>query len=276
MEKRKDIITVLVGVASIIVFFKLGDISSKLMKSMIQSEMILPSIAHILTCVLTGVIICAVHRFVLPLMSKSELRKPYFKASALGFIGVVSVVIVTQSLVMIIDAFIDCSLITSGNISPGYSLLEFDEKIITLISVAVAAPIIEEIMFRGLIFSALNKLLGLHIAAVVSSLTFGVLHGTSLFTVIGTTSVGLVLAYVYGIYGNLSNCICIHALYNFLVVSRVMISEKMILDVDSSGTVLILIIAIVAFAVYGRIMAKVYKQMRRDLRKKQRGILQTC
>ena len=49
--------------------------------------------------------------------------------------------------------------------------------IIMLISIVIIAPIVEEIIFRGLILSRLNKVMNTTVALIVSSLIFAILHG---------------------------------------------------------------------------------------------------
>ena len=49
--------------------------------------------------------------------------------------------------------------------------------IIMLVSIVIVVPIVEEIIFRGLILSRLNKAMNTVLALIISSLIFAVLHG---------------------------------------------------------------------------------------------------
>lgn len=49
--------------------------------------------------------------------------------------------------------------------------------IIMLITIVIVAPIVEEIIFRGLILSRLNKAMNTTVALIISSLLFAILHG---------------------------------------------------------------------------------------------------
>lgn len=61
-----------------------------------------------------------------------------------------------------------------------------------LLSNVVMAPLIEEILFRGLVFGRLRKVMPVWAAVVLSSIFFGLMHGQILW-VIYTSLVGLVL-----------------------------------------------------------------------------------
>ncbi len=82
---------------------------------------------------------------------------------------------------------------------------------------AVAAPICEEIFFRGMIFRYLRARWPLWAAALVSAGIFGAAHlspATSPLIVPVLAFIGLVLALVYERTGSLTNSILLHALNN--------------------------------------------------------------
>lgn len=66
--------------------------------------------------------------------------------------------------------------------------------IIMLISIVIIAPIVEEIIFRGLILSRLNKVMNTTVALIVSSLIFAILHGHILWV-----TYAFVLGVLFGI-----------------------------------------------------------------------------
>ena len=91
---------------------------------------------------------------------------------------------------------------------------------VTIISIALAvaatvvvAPLVEEIVFRGLLFGALAPRIGVLAAALVSALVFGAVHGDPvLFPTIA--ALGFVSAIAYAATGNLWVSITLHALNN--------------------------------------------------------------
>ncbi len=64
--------------------------------------------------------------------------------------------------------------------------------IMLLLSNAIMAPLVEEILFRGLVFGRLKKAMPMWLALVLSSVIFGLMHGQILW-ICYTTLVGLVL-----------------------------------------------------------------------------------
>lgn len=64
--------------------------------------------------------------------------------------------------------------------------------IMLLLSNTIMAPLVEEILFRGLVFGRLKKAMPMWLALVLSSFVFGLMHGQILW-ICYTTLVGLVL-----------------------------------------------------------------------------------
>jgi len=76
------------------------------------------------------------------------------------------------------------------------SMIFGDSVFFTFLSAGVVGPILEEIMFRGLIFGELRKIMPIKIALVVQALLFGVYH---IDLIQGTYAaiIGLFLGFVY-------------------------------------------------------------------------------
>jgi membrane protease YdiL (CAAX protease family)/uncharacterized RDD family membrane protein YckC len=87
------------------------------------------------------------------------------------------------------------------------------------ILIVVAAPVSEEIFFRGFIFGGLRRRLSFPLAAVISALIFGVFHYTGPGT-IGVVPqlafLGFALAWVYEETGSIYPTVAIHAINNGL------------------------------------------------------------
>ena len=94
-----------------------------------------------------------------------------------------------------------------------YKPLVFQRFIMTLTIV----PIYEELIFRGLIYDDTKKLFNVKIAALVSSILFGLMHFNGGYSqVIKTAIGGLLSAYCYEKTKSLYACILLHSLNNFM------------------------------------------------------------
>ena len=81
----------------------------------------------------------------------------------------------------------------------------------------IIAPIYEELIFRGLIYDDTKKLFNVKIAALVSSILFGLMHFNGGYSqVIKTAISGLLSAYCYEKTKSLYACILLHSLNNFI------------------------------------------------------------
>jgi membrane protease YdiL (CAAX protease family) len=87
--------------------------------------------------------------------------------------------------------------------------------IAAFISLVIIGPIVEEVVFRGLLFGALSRPLGVAFGAVVSGLIFGALHGDWVFFPF-IAALGIVNAVVYARTHNLAVPIVVHAANNLL------------------------------------------------------------
>ncbi len=112
-------------------------------------------------------------------------------------------------------------------LSPAYVEAAIQEEIIdtelgvfynvwTVLLAAVVAPVMEEFVFRGLLLQRLAIKYSMHVAIVISSFAFGVLH---LESWLGAAVFGLVMALLYLATANLWVPIGMHVLNNLLVVA---------------------------------------------------------
>lgn len=106
----------------------------------------------------------------------------------------------------------------SNNESGGSGLLEFMGGFwLTFALTVVVAPIIEEVVFRGVLFPAIKKRYGLIAGVVVSSLIFMLVHINPL-QMINALPLGMYLAVMYQKTGSIYPGIILHASWNFLVL----------------------------------------------------------
>jgi membrane protease YdiL (CAAX protease family) len=86
---------------------------------------------------------------------------------------------------------------------------------LTISSMVIVGPIVEEIVFRGLLFGALASRLGVLASAVITALIFGAVHG-DLVLFPSIVALGIITALAYAATGNLWVAITLHALNNAL------------------------------------------------------------
>lgn len=78
-------------------------------------------------------------------------------------------------------------------------------------------PVMEELMFRGLVFRRMNFMVGRKAAMIYSALIFGVYHGNLVQGIYGFV-LGFLCAYVYDKYGSLKAPILFHMVANLVSV----------------------------------------------------------
>jgi membrane protease YdiL (CAAX protease family) len=86
---------------------------------------------------------------------------------------------------------------------------------VQILLIAIAAPIAEEVCFRGMLFGGLREKLPLIGAALLSGVIFGALHAlTGISAVPPLIAFGFVLALLYEKTGSILPCILLHMLNN--------------------------------------------------------------
>lgn len=88
---------------------------------------------------------------------------------------------------------------------------------LVILVIVILAPIAEELFFRGLLFQALERRLGVWRAAVISAAVFGVVH-VEWFVFVITFLFGIYLALIFRRRGTIVTPIVAHMLFNGLGV----------------------------------------------------------
>ncbi len=97
--------------------------------------------------------------------------------------------------------------------------------IYTSIFAAIAGPIAEELFFRGFMYSAVKKYIGIFWATMITASIFAFLHGH----VVGFLPImvlGILLAYLYERTGTLVSSVTVHMLHNFSMVLLVFLAKS--------------------------------------------------
>jgi uncharacterized protein len=86
---------------------------------------------------------------------------------------------------------------------------------IQILLIAIAAPIAEEVCFRGMLFGGLRERLPMWAAGLISAALFGLLHVTTGISVVPPLiAFGFLLALLYEKTGSIVPCILLHLLNN--------------------------------------------------------------
>lgn len=84
---------------------------------------------------------------------------------------------------------------------------------VQLLCVGIVIPILEEILFRGLVYKRMRTQVSVKRAIISSAMFFGLYHGNSVQMIYGAAC-GLLLAYLYEKYGSLKAPIFAHMIMN--------------------------------------------------------------
>lgn len=90
-----------------------------------------------------------------------------------------------------------------------------DTSILSFVSVVLVAPLTEELMFRGLIYTRLRLMLKAPYTILITAFLFGLFH-ENLLQFIYAFVIGLILAYMMEAYRNLWAPIMVHAAANLI------------------------------------------------------------
>ena len=150
------------------------------------------------------------------LMDGGEEKKPIHLAFVPflvgGLITVIYVLILQNFLPGLYESYMEAAELMEG-ISFQTNRMEL---ILLFISVVILAPIVEEIVFRGIFFNLLNRKRSTLFAMIVSSLIFGLLHAQ---TMVPTAVIGFVLCFIYHRTGSLLLVIAGHMVNNLIAFS---------------------------------------------------------
>ena len=129
------------------------------------------------------------------------------------------------------------------------------------VATAVGAPIVEELMFRGVIYRRLRRMAGVIPSAIIVSLLFGVYHGNWIQAPYAFL-LGLACVYVYERYKSIIAPMILHGTANFvavLITFFATISGESVVDQQITYSVQDLIVLIVFVIITGILTFLLYR-----------------
>lgn len=117
-----------------------------------------------------------------------------------------------------------------------------DNSVAAWLTAVVMAPVLEEIVCRGLMYTRLKKGLPVIAAAIITSLVFGTVHGTVIWAIY-TFIFSMVLIWVFERFQSLTACILLHMAYNLSGMALSYIPQ------EAGGVVLVLFVVGIVVAV---------------------------
>lgn len=149
------------------------------------------------------------------------------KKNLFRYVKINKIKITSRSILLILVFSISyfCIYTSLNNISlktsQGTEILHANLNILAIFHLILLAPLIEEILFRGIIFLKLKESVNVYTAIIVQGLIFGFLHGAVsgyiAQSLLATLS-GIVFCYIYYKTDNLTFPIILHIIYNLLVL----------------------------------------------------------
>lgn len=109
---------------------------------------------------------------------------------------------------------------------------------IQILTVAVMAPLTEEVLFRGLMLGALSKTCNKWVAIIATAIVFGAVHGHPI-GIIYASCLGVLLGWIYIKTGSIIAPILFHTVYNF---------ASLFFPVPNS-VLTVIVIAVIGFAI---------------------------
>jgi len=124
------------------------------------------------------------------------------------------------ALLPVLDQIVTALLNVLGQTVEGHeAFTDYDEagslweRLVILGAITVAAPLLEEIVFRGVLFQTIKRYAGSTVAIVASAGLFGAVHGT-LYVGLNIFFLGLLFGYLFDKTGSIVPCITLHFLFN--------------------------------------------------------------
>lgn len=165
--------------------------------------------------------------------NKLELKENKFNALYPIIIGIV-LSIIFNTVVFYIDSYFHFTNLFDSN----------NRVLIALFSSCLIGPIIEELMFRGIIYNNLKKIYKPMKCILITTVVFSFLHFNLVQVVYGLI-IGFMLIYIYELYKNIKAPIYLHIASNTTSLFYVILLNKNILLINISLFIISLLVLII-------------------------------
>ena len=185
---------------------------------------------------LTNVVLIPI--YILLLMGDEKKRKNSLgiRYTALGIKRLGVVFVLGMSAAVSVNVIVSLSQI--ARFSPKYQqvseVIYSGGLFMEIVSAVIAAPILEELFFRGMIYKRLRDMINVKAAVVISALFFGAFHG-NLVQFVYAFIIGLMLAYVYEKFKTIWAPVIFHIGANLI---SVLITEFMPQSMNNAAVIL--------------------------------------
>ncbi|GAB2482877.1 hypothetical protein GCM10008929_05170 [Alkalibacterium psychrotolerans] len=198
----------------------------------------------LVSLVTDGLLYFSLYKLTLSLMKKQSLAvkalsRPvsYSARDVLNLFGIAGLTaVVATSFIYFIVSFLTFFPALFDRVMPYFISITLvdDISFVYLVFVAViAAPIVEELFFRGYILNKWADKYGVKKGVIFSSLAFMIIHLRSVF--IPQLLVGLICGLLYVKYSNLLYAIFFHAIYNlFVILPSLFIQTESLEDIQAA------------------------------------------
>lgn len=248
MQLFVSVLIAIYGSASLITKYIAGgqDLQNPVIMERYFDEMIQMILDSAMPTVVVSGILTVVTVFLIFIIRK---KKPVQELSLNPFSGKIVVPIVLMGLSFNVLTGVFLSLIpVSEELMESYEISSSsvlgDNFFLMAVGTVIVAPLVEEIIFRGLAYTRMKKGMPALAAMVLSAALFGAAHGQLLW-MLYTSVFGMVLVWVFERSGSLVPCILLHMGYNLCSVLLSFLPEE---APDFAGAVLILGALMVAVA----------------------------
>ena len=113
-----------------------------------------------------------------------------------------------------------------------------DGSVMAWLTAVLMAPVLEEVVFRGFVYTRLKKGLGKIAAVILTSLIFGIAHGTVIWFIY-TFIFSIILIWIFEKFQSLTASILLHMAYNLSGMALSLIPEE--------AGILVLVLFVAAF-----------------------------
>lgn len=185
---------------------------------------------------LTNVVLIPIYAIFLRVDEKKRRTSLGVRYAKPGIKRLVMVFVLGMSAAVSVNVIVSISQI--ARFSPKYQ--EVSEVIYSgglfmeIVSAVIAAPILEELFFRGMIYKRLRDMVNVKAAVIISALFFGAFHG-NLVQFVYAFIIGLMLAYVYEKFKTIWAPVVFHVGANLI---SVLVTEFMKNSMNSAAVIL--------------------------------------